>query len=268
MCPNSSGVPTDGISSRRRATFALLLLPLLGPALPVGAAEPQADSSAARDLVSRADLIRFPAEGFQVDVAITTTEPDTAPDERAYRIVSKGNDRTLVQITAPAVDRNQILLMRDHDLWAFLPNLSQPVRLPLSQRLTGEVANGDLARANFSGDYVPSIVREDSIEGETYQVLQLDATEQWVTYRRVMYWVSAKTAHPYKAEFYAVSGRLLKTCYYQDFKPMAGVSRPSRLVIEDGLRAGRRSVLVYDKMVLRDLPDKVFTKDYLKMLSR
>ena len=43
------------------------------------------------------------------------------------------------------------MLMRGNDLWVFLPSVSQPVRLSLSQRLTGQVANGDLARANFSG---------------------------------------------------------------------------------------------------------------------
>jgi outer membrane lipoprotein-sorting protein len=248
---------------------------LIAPALAIGqlgmasaASAAASDADAARELVARADGIRFPEQGFQADVAITTTEPDAEPEERAYRILSKGNSRTLVQTTAPAIDRNQILLMRDQDLWAFLPNLSQPIRLPLSQRLTGEVANGDLARANFSGDYVPTLVREENIDGDTYAVLQLDAAEQWVTYRRVMYWVNAKSARPRKAEFYAVSGRLLKTCRYEDFKTLGGATRPARLVIEDALRSGRQSVLVYDHMVLRDLPDKIFTKDYLKILSR
>src|SRR5512133_2391761 len=105
---------------------------------PAAVAADAPDATAVREMLVRADRIRFPAEAFQVDVAITTSAPDTDPEERAYRILSKGNDKTLVQTTAPAVDRNQILLMRDHDLWAFLPNLTQPIRLPLSQRLTGQ----------------------------------------------------------------------------------------------------------------------------------
>lgn len=231
------------------------------------AAEPTEDDQPARELLARADRIRFPTEGFQVDVVITTSMPDTEADERAYQILSKGNTRTVVQTTAPAIDRNQILLMRDRDLWAFLPNLSQPVRLPLSQRLTGQVANGDLARANFGGDYDPRIVRQEKIDSETYQVLQLEAVDQWVTYRRVLYWVNAKNARPHKAEFYAVSGRLLKTCHYQDFKSMAGEIRPTRLVIEDALRPDHRSVLQYSNMILRNLSDKIFTKDQLKRLG-
>lgn len=252
----------------RRWAFAWLLLSLL-LALPLAsAADAPAGDAQAQEILARADRIRFPTEGFQVDVVIKTFAPDTEPEERAYQILSKGNNQTLVLTTAPAIDRNQILLMRDRDLWAYLPNLSQPIRLPLSQRLTGQVANGDLARANLAGDYEPKILRQEKIDGETYHVLELDAIDQWVTYRRVLYWVNAKSSRPHKAEFYAVSGRLLKTCHYQEYKPMGGATRPTRLVIDDALRSGYRSVLEYGAMKPRDLEDKIFTKDHLKRLSR
>jgi hypothetical protein len=35
----------------------------------------------------------------------------------------------------------------------------------------------------------------------------------------------------------------------------------------DALRDGAQSILEYGSMKLRDLPDKVFTKDYLKKLD-
>jgi hypothetical protein len=43
--------------------------------------------------------------------------------------------------------------------------------------------------------------------------------------------------------------------------------RPTRLVMEDAMRAGEKSVLEYSEMKLRDLPDKIFTKEYLKKLD-
>lgn len=251
--------------SARKIFLPLLLCVLAHTDATAGAAE---NETLARDVLERADRIRFPEGGYQVDVTITTTEPNSDPDTRAYRILSKGNSQTLVKTTAPAIDRDQILLMRDRDLWAFLPNLSQPVRLPLSQRLTGQVANGDLARANFAGDYQPQILRKERIEGELYHVLQLEAVDNWVTYHRVLYWVNARNGRPYKAELYALSGRLLKTCQYQDFRALGGATRPTKLVIDDALRSGNRSVLEYSNLVDRDLPDKIFTKDYLKKLSR
>ncbi|MDQ2915906.1 MAG: outer membrane lipoprotein-sorting protein [Pseudomonadota bacterium] len=225
------------------------------------------DDPKARKIVEDADRIRFPSEGFQVDVAIVTTGRDDNPDERKYRVLSKGNENTVVMVTAPASERGQILLMRGHDLWIFLPNLSQPVRLSLSQRLTGQVANGDLARANFAGDYNPKLLRTETIDGDKYNVLELTAVDRSVTYQRVLYWVRESNSAPYKAEFYSVSNRLLKTCMYGKFEKMLGKLRPTRLVMEDALHVGEHSVLDYSDMKLRDLPDKVFTKDYLKKLE-
>ena len=238
------------------------------------------DDAQARKIVEAADRIRFPGEGFQVDVSIVTTGKDRSPDERKYRVLSKGNDNTVVMVTKPASERGQILLMKGHDLWVFLPNVSQPVRLSLSQRLTGEVANGDLARANFAGDYNPKVVRTDwqprrafqgwrteTIDGEAYDVLELTAVDRSVTYPRVVYWVRASDAAPHKAEFYSASNRLLKTCRYEKFEHVLGRLRPARLVMQDALHADDQSTLDYSGMKLRDLPDKVFTKDYLKKLE-
>lgn len=218
-------------------------------------------------ILEKADQIRFPNHGFQVDVTVTTLAPERAPDVRKYRILSKGNDRTLVLTTAPPVDRGQIMLMRDRDLWIFMPSVSQPIRLPLSQRLTGQVANGDLARANFTGDYDARLLRTETIAGEDYNVLELTAARRGVTYRRVVYWVNQRNYRPYKAEFYTVSGRLLKRAYYRKFEELGGAIRPTQLVLEDTLRAGERSVMEYIDMRQRDLPDKVFTKFYLKKLQ-
>jgi len=227
----------------------------------------QIDDAKARRIVEEADRIRFPAEGFQVDIAIATTGQDKAPDERRYRVLSKGNDSTVVMVTEPASERGQILLMKGRELWVFLPNVSQPVRLSLAQRLAGQVANGDLARANFTGDYNPRIVREETIDGEKYDVLELIAVDRSVTYQRVVYWVRESNSAPHKAEFYSTSNRLLKTCVYERFETMAGKVRPTRLVMDDALRSGERSVLDYSAMKVRDLPDKIFTKDYLKKLE-
>ena len=59
----------------------------------------------------------------------------------------------------------------------------------------------------------------------------------------------------------------MKTCYYQKFVTMQGEQRPSQLVMVDNLNQGNKSILDYGNMQLRDLPDKVFTKDYLKKLQ-
>jgi outer membrane lipoprotein-sorting protein len=221
----------------------------------------------AQSIVRKADLVRFPAQGFEVEVAIRSYEDQELTDTHKYKVLSKGNDSTLVMTVEPATERGQILLMRGRELWVFMPDVSQPVRLSLAQRLTGQVANGDLARANFSGDYTPKLVRVEKAEQDAQQVLELTAVDRGVTYHRVMYWVRQSNSWPQKAEFYSLSDRLLKTCTYEAFQELGGAVRPTRMVMQDALKPAERSVLEYAHMRMRDLPDKVFTKDYLKKLE-
>lgn len=249
---------------------AFLAWAMLASAAPLAIADDAGapdDDPEARAVVEKADQIRFPAEGFQVDINIVTTQADATAETRRYRVLSKGNENTVVMVTEPAAERGQIMLMKGRDLWIFMPDVSQPIRISLAQRLTGQVANGDLARANFAGDYKPRIVGSESVGNENFHVLDLKAVDRSVTYQRVKYWVNKKTFWPLKAEFYSLSNRLLKKCRYEEFQTMAGRVRPTRLVMEDALREGEQSVLEYRSMKLRDLPDKIFTKDYLKKLD-
>jgi outer membrane lipoprotein-sorting protein len=226
------------------------------------------DAELARDILEKSDQIRFPRESFQVDVSINTTAPDQPVDMHKFRVLSKGNENSVVMTTEPASERGQILLMKGRDLWIFMPSVSQPIRLSLSQRLTGQVANGDLARANFTGDYTPTILRTEVIDGEKYWVLELLGVDRSVTYHKVLFWVRQSNFWPYRAEFYSLSNRLLKTSRYEDFEMILGKLRPTRLVMEDALHKDEVSVLEYSGMKLRDLPDKIFTKDYLKKLEQ
>ncbi len=253
--------PPDPTRRRTLARLAALAT------LPVAPALFAADAPDPKAVVDEADHIRFPREGFQVDVAIASTAPGKDSELRKYRILSKGNDNTVVITTEPAADKGQILLMKNRDLWLFLPEVSQPVRLSLNQRLTGEVANGDLARANFGGDYTPTFARSETLDGEACDVFELAAVDRSVTYNRVLYWLRPGNSRPVKAEFYSLSNRLLKSCRYENFQKMAGAVRPTRLVMDDALKQGEQSVLEYSNMRLRELPDKVFTKDYLKKLG-
>lgn len=250
-----------------KSTSACLALVAVAALFSAGTQAQTPEDAQAKSILEKADEIRFPRTGFQVDINVVTTQDGQPGDARKYRVLSKGNANTVVMVTEPASDRGQIILMKDSDLWVFLPDVSQPVRLSLSQRLTGQVSNGDLARANFSGDYTPKLLRTEAIDGQNYHVLELIAASRGVTYHRVLYWVNQANNRPYKAEFYSVSNRLLKTCRYENFQQMLGALRPTRLVMQDALRKNEQSVLEYSDMKARDLPDRVFTKEYLRRLE-
>ncbi|HNO60261.1 MAG TPA: outer membrane lipoprotein-sorting protein [Plasticicumulans sp.] len=253
-----------------RATVLRLpsLLLLCAATLAMPAARAQEVDLEALAMLEAADQVRFPRSDFEVNVRISSTTPGGETEVRDYQILSKGNENTLVITTAPASERGQVLLMRGRDLWVYSPRLSQPVRLPLSQRLTGQVANGDLARANFSGDYNARVLRDETIQKRKYAVLELTAIDGSVTYSRVLLWVDRAGNQPLKAEFYALSGRLLKTAQYLNYAKLDNTVRPTQLVMEDAVKRGDRSVLDYSAMKPRELPNKLFNKDYMKRVTQ
>jgi len=257
--------PSCGLVAAIPAVLAVLLA--AAPSTPAQTSAGPQDDQSAKIILQKSDEVRFPSQGFEVSVAIQTSEHGQVSESREYKVLSKGNEDTIVMVTAPASERGQMMLMKGRDLWVFLPSVSQPVRLSLAQRLTGQVANGDIARANFSGDYAPKLAGTEKVANQTYYVLELIAVDRWVTYQRVRLWVGQDNYWPHKAEFYSLSGRLLKTCLYDGFKQLAGRARPTRLVMSDALREDEQSVMEYSNMKLRDLPDKIFSKDYLKKLD-
>ena len=248
--------------------YSSIVLALFSTLLGVAfGAMPAIAAPTAQSILERADQIRFPKQPFQVSVRIDSETPGKAASTHTYRVLVKGNENSLVQTLSPPAQKGQVLLMKGSDLWVFLPKVSQPVRLPLSKRLTGQVANGDLARANFTGDYTPSLVKTEAIKGTEYYVLELLAARRGVTYDRVLFWVEVESFKPYKAEFYTRSKRLIKVGYYRAFRDMGGALRPSELLLEDRLKKGERSVLRYSEMKIRDIPDRFFNKQFLKKLK-
>src|SRR3712207_2087988 len=66
-----------------------------------------ASDAIARSIVEKADQVRFPTEGFQVDVDVITTRQGQRSETRKYRVMSKGIDNTIVLTLEPASERGQ-----------------------------------------------------------------------------------------------------------------------------------------------------------------
>ncbi len=218
----------------------------------------------ADEIVLKVDEVRNPQLDYTISVAVTSLHPRRETRVVSYEVLAKGRDNAIVKTLNPATEKGRTLLMRGKELWAFLPDVSKPLRVSLRERLIGEVANGDLARANFSGDYSAKIAQMQNIDDKEYYVLELLAKSDDVTYAKVLLWAQIETFYPLKAEFYTISGRILKTCSYENYQMLGERIRPTRLVMTDPLVKGQKSVIEYDNIIIAELPEKYFAKDYMK----
>ncbi len=222
----------------------------------------------AADIVRDADRFRRPAESFVWQITITSQEARKSPSVDGFEVFVKGGGRSLVKFVAPPRNVGRSLLALGRDLWIYLPDAGKPVRIPFSQRLVGQVANGDVARADYSGDYDVKLLGEEAIDGVACHVLDLKARTKDVTYAAVKYWVSKDRRRPVRAEFYAGTGTLLKTGTFEGFREVVpGHVLATRLTLVDGIRKDKSSVLDYGSIVVRDIPDKYFDKNSMKSLD-
>jgi len=218
-------------------------------------------------IVAKADLVRAPKGAYEFEATVTNFEGETKKSESGYKVYVKDLEHSLVEFRSPPAEKGKSLLMVEEDLWIYLPNVKKPVRIPLQQRLSGNVSNGDMARVNFANDYYTASTSEAQVDGEDTYVLDLVAKSPKKTYNKIRYWVKKADFHPVQAEYFTVSGTSLKTVTFEDFRMEAGSLRPMRMVYRDSLNKDKKSVLVFKNMVKKNLEDSMFTKEYMKTLE-
>jgi len=201
-------------------------------------------------ILAKVDAARNPLESFAVDVSLTAISPRSTESSK-FRVYGKGSDRSVVEFVAPATEKGKYLLMMRDAMWIYMPSASRPIRISPLQRLMGQASNGDVARTNFAIDYNPTSVAS---ENGTW-VLELAAKDPSIAYARITLWVDQKTNEPARADFYVVSGKLIKRAHYHD--------HGRRVEIEDLLRAGNTTTMQYANLSARQNPDKMFMKEGL-----
>ncbi len=199
--------------------------------------------------LTKADSIRNPAESYEMKISVETTE-----NKSVFQVYLQGQDKTLIVTKEPARDKGRNMLMLDRDFHAYVPNLKRSMRLSLAQKLSGQVANGDISRTRWAGDYTATKETENQSEVQ----LLLKGNKDNLTYAWIRLWLKKGTFEPVRAEYLGLNGKtVLKKASFEDYKKIAGALRPTTLKIED-----TNKVISYIRilsMEKKDYSDSFFT---------
>ncbi len=205
--------------------------------------------NSAADWVKKADQIRNPSQSFEMNVKV-----DDGNTSSEFIVFLKGQDKTLIVTKSPARDKGRNMLMLDRDFNAYVPNLKRSMRLSLAQKLSGQVANGDISRTRWFGDYSVQLEKETKDQVQ----LLLKANKDNLTYAAIRLWIDKKNNHPLKAEYLGLNAQtVLKRAYFEDYKTMAGALRPTTLRIEDVNK--KTSFVRISDMTNKTFDDSFFT---------
>lgn len=209
------------------------------------------------EMLRKADQIRNPSETYQMKVEVKTEESETT-----FEVFLRGPTKTMIVTKQPAKDRGRNMLMLDRDFYVYVPNLKRTVRLSLAQKFSGQVANGDISRTRWFGDYDAKLLSQDKKE----TLLLLDGRKKNLTYQKMKLWLETATSKPLKMECLSLDGKtLLKRVYFEGYKQLSGGVRPTVLRIEDTNK--KSSTLTIQSMQSTDLDDEFFTENNMETLQ-
>lgn len=219
-----------------------------------------------REILEKVDEIRAPAKTFAFNLKITLNKADEESEvEFAVRV--KDAKKSLIIYKSPPFYKGRVLLMVEDNMWIYIPGTRNPIRISPQQQILGRVSNADVARVVYSLDYNADTVKEDILEGMKAFKISLNAKTKGAAYKNIDLWVERDSYRPIKAEFYALSGMLLKTAFYKGYKEIFGKERPTILEIHDEIKKSEITFMQYINIRVEDTPDAYFQKTYMERLS-
>ncbi len=215
------------------------------------------------EMVKKADEMRYIEEDNSYLVQVTDFKGTSSTQITKFKVYSRGVHSSLVETVYPERQAGRKLLMKDDDLWFFSPDIKRPTRISMQQKLTGEVANGDIARTNFGNDYTVEVKETAQLDKVDAIHLQLTKNKSEVTYPAVDYWINAKSYQPLKAIFKTDGGKELKVAIYSEPKSVLGRTLMTKMEIVSAINKTQKSLLIFTGFTKEKLNGAFFNKESL-----
>lgn len=251
-----------------RALACLIPLLFIAPATAVA-------EVSALEIIRQADDIRSPNKPFRYTVTVLEYKSGAQePTNKQVLDISmrflkpengvEADARSLARFVYPPRDKGKVMLSDWYDLWFYTPDLRRPIPISRSQRLLGQISNGDVIVTNFEYAYHATLEGEEACGSATCYKLMLERKSPEVTYPKVGYLVEKGSYRPFKASYYSLDDKLIKEVTYHNFTPLLGKERPSRIVVADARHGSGYSVMEYSDVRFESLPLSHFTKEYIQ----
>lgn len=173
-------------------------------------------------------------------VELTVVRPGRTSTLR-LRMQTRGEEKALIVIEAPAREKGTATLKVDRNLWNYLPRINRTIRIPPSMMLSSwmgsDFTNDDLVReSSLRDDYDSRIIGPSTDPAGL--LIELRAKPSTVgLWSRIEYVVTSDGSLPLAARFYDRKDRLARVMRFDELRTFSGRRLPARMVltpVEDG----------------------------------
>ena len=239
----------------RFSAATVALLSLATPTL-AAAADPTAEQ-----LLKRYDQVMSPRTFDGLLVMIAHRQDDTTRTYK-FRALKSQDDKIRTWFFEPAAAKGQEMLRVEDNMWVYMPNLKRALRLASRESFQGgDFNNGDVLRVNYVADYNAKLI---PAEDDKLWLLDLTAKSKEAAYDHIKLWMSKDKQQPAKAEYYAASGKMLRSAKFEDVKSFHGLERPAHMTMRNELATKRFTEMMWlDLKLDLDVPAQKFVVDDL-----
>lgn len=184
---------------------------------------------------------------------------------------TKGEQYSLMIVTAPAKDAGTVFLKRVKEIWNWLPTIERVVKLPpsmMAQSWMGtDFTNDDLVKASSRiDDYTHKIIGDSLIAGrKCWKIEMIPLPEAAVVWSKVNIWIDQKDYLELRLEFYDEDGKLVNILQCSDIKTMGGRLMATKMEMIPAEKKGQETVIIYNSATFNQpISEDFFTTQNMK----
>jgi outer membrane lipoprotein-sorting protein len=215
------------------------------------------------------------SETRRSEIKMTIVNANGQKRERTVEIVSKGDNKGLVEFLAPAdVEGTSFLTLTEdgeENMWLYLPAIGN-VRKIASHMRNGSFMGTDftyndismVGGSDYRSDYQSTLEGEEEYDGKTCYLLTSQPKDKDIQYSKMKMWVNKANYMPLKMEFYDEEGKLLKVMTNKNIQEINGHLTPNEITMEN-VQAGTKTILSLSNVEYNiEIPDRIFTTRYMQ----
>jgi hypothetical protein len=210
---------------------------------------------------------------------ITTKDPEQGTkviESVLYR--RDKDDAFLVVLAAPETERGNGYLRVGDNMWLYKRATRTFTHIGRDEKIGGSNATaGDFETRKFRELYKPStdssgkeILSEETLGSAKIPVYRMEVVAQVndVKYPKLVMWITRDKYLELKRESYSLSGTLMETDLFTNYKEIEGRYVPLLQKFTDEVEKGRTSLLEITGLTFSAVDNYKFDKSYLESLSK
>ena len=194
--------------------------------------------------------------------------------EMSLKSWSKGEDYSLILLTAPAKEKGAAFLKRKKEVWNWIPSIERTIKLPpsmMSQSWMGtDFTNDDLVKESSQVyDYVHTIKGDTILEGRNcYKILLTPKPDAAVVWGKIITYIDSVDYIQLRAEMYDEDDFLVNIINSSEIKEMGGQLLATQMEMIPVEKDGHKTILTMKEMVFdKPIADNFFTTRNMKKVK-